>query len=461
MTENAAGPATWSSRFVFYLGVVGAAVGLGSIWRFPYLAGTSGGSAFILVFVLAIGLIATPLLAAEFLIGRRARSSPPTAAGEVARQSGLGARSRRWNAIGLLGTTAAFLILSYYAVVAGWVLAYTWKCASGALSGLPRAEVTTLWRRFLSSPVEMGAWHLAFVALVAYFSARGLHRGIELATKIRGPALLGLLLVLDVYALASGESRRGLAFAFAPNFRAITPEVVLVAIGQAFYATGVGMAMMLAYGAYVSRGTSLVRSAAIISGSILLVSLLSTLLVFPLVFHYGMNPAQGPELVFDVLPKAFAEMPAGRLVGSFFFLLLVFAALTPSIAALEPTVAHVLQRTRLRRGPAVLLSAGAVWLLGLASVFSFNLWAHWRPLSFLPGFGQRTWFDTADYVASNLLLPLGAVLTSILVGWRLDRAAVAEELAETTPFARRACVFLLRTVCPVAIVVVLIAKLLG
>jgi NSS family neurotransmitter:Na+ symporter len=299
------------------------------------------------------------------------------------------------------------------------------------------------------------------MALVAYFSARGLHRGIELATKIRGPALLSLLLVLDVYALTSGDVRRGLAFAFAPNFRAITPEVVLVAIGQAFYATGVGMAMMLAYGAYVSRGTSLVRSAAIISGAILLVSLLSTVLVFPLVFRYGMNPAQGTELVFDVLPKAFAEMPAGRLIGSLFFLLLVFAALTPSIAILEPVVAYLMQRARLSRSRAVVLSTGAVWLLGLASVFSFNLWAHWHPLGFLPGFAQRTWFDVADYVGSNLLLPIGALLTSVLVGWRLKRAVVAEELAETTPLARRACVFLLRTVCPVAIVVVLIAKLLG
>jgi NSS family neurotransmitter:Na+ symporter len=458
MTERDARPTTWSSRFAFYLGAVGAAVGIGSIWRFPYLAGSSGGSAFVLVFVLAISLIATPLLAAEFLIGRRARTSPPAAAGEVARESGL---SRRWNAIGLLGTAAAFLILSYYTVVAGWVLAYTWKCASGSLSGLPRAEVTALWRRFLSNPLEMGAWHLAFMALVAYISARGLHRGIELATKIRAPALLGLLLALDAYALASGETRRGLAFAFAPNFRAITPEVVLVAIGQAFYATGVGMAMMLAYGAYVSRGTSLVRSAAIISGSVLVVSLLSTLLVFPLVFHYGMNPAQGTELVFDVLPKAFAEMPAGRLVGSLFFLLLVFAALTPSIAALEPTVAHVLKRTRLRREVAVLLSAGAVWLFGIAAVFSFNLWSRWRPLGFLPGFAGRTWFDTADYVSSNLLLPLGALFTSVLVGWRLQRVVVKEELAETTPLARRACVFLLRTVCPVAIAMVLVAKLLG
>jgi len=449
---------TWSSRFAVYLATVGASVGLGSIWRFPFLAGTSGGSAFVLVFVLAIGLIATPLLAAEFMIGRRARLSPPAAAGAVARQSGL---SQRWNAIGRLGTAAAFLILSYYAVVAGWVMAYTWKCASGALSGLPRGEVDALWRRFLASPVEMGAWHLAFVALVTFFSARGLRRGIEPATAIRAPALLGLLLVLDAYALTSGEARRGLAFAFIPDFSAITPEVVLVAVGQAFYATGVGMAMMLAYGAYVPRGTSLVRSAAIISGSILLVSLLSTLLVFPLVFQYGMSPAHGTELVFEVLPKAFAEMPAGRLVGSLFFLLLVFAALTPSIAALEPLVAYLQQRKGLGRAPAALTSAGAAWILGIASLLSFNRWSDWRPLGFLAGFEQKSWFDTVDYAASNLLLPLGAVLTSVLVGWRLKQAAVVEEFAETSPFARRACVFLLRYLCPVAIAVVLVVRLLG
>jgi NSS family neurotransmitter:Na+ symporter len=204
-----------------------------------------------------------------------------------------------------------------------------------------------------------------------------------------------------------------------------------------------------------------VRSAAIISGSILLVSLLSTLLVFPLVFQYGMNPAQGTELVFEVLPKAFAEMPAGRLVGGLFFLLLVFAALTPSIASLEPLVAYLQQRTGLGRAPAAFVSAGAAWLLGIASVLSFNRWADWRPLGFLPGFEHRTWFDSVDYAASNVLLPIGAVLTSVLVGWRLERAAVAEALGETTPLARRACVLLLRYLCPIAIVAVLVAKLLG
>jgi NSS family neurotransmitter:Na+ symporter len=236
---------------------------------------------------------------------------------------------------------------------------------------------------------------------------------------------------------------------------------VLVAIGQAFYATGVGMAMMIAYGAYVPRGTSLVRSAAMISGSILLVSLLSTMLVFPLVFRYGMNPAQGAELVFDVLAKAFAEMPAGRLIGTLFFLLLVFAALTPSIAALEPVIAYLQDERALGRVRATLLAAGAAWIVGIASVLSFNLLAGFRPLGFFPGFKQKTWFDTADYVASNVLLPIGAVLTSLLVGWRLPRAVVAEELPETAVWVRQACVLLLRFLCPIAIVAVLVAKLLG
>ena len=460
-TQSESAP-IWSSRVAFYLATVGAAVGLGSIWRLPYLVGTSGGSAFIFVFVLACLGIATPLLVAEFALGRRARRSPPDAAGAVAAESGL---STRWNAIGVLGTIAAFAIISYYTVVAGWVLAYTFKVATGALVGLHRPEVAGLWRDFLSSPLEVGAWHLAFLALVAFISACGVSRGIEVANRIRAPALLVLLLILATYALATGDPgavRAGLRFAFAPNFSAITPQVVLAAIGQAFYATGVGMAMMLAYGSYVARGTSLVRSALYITGSILLVSLLATLTIFPLVFRYGMNPAQGSELVFDVLATVFAEMPGGRLVGTLFFLLLVFAALTPSIAGIEPVVAWLQQHRAASRRRAVMIATGAAWVLGVGSVLSFNLWSGWHPLEWLrwaPAFAGKTFFDSLDYITSNVLLPIGALATSILVGWRLSRAIVADELSETTPFARRLCVWLLRYACPIAIAAVFASAL--
>jgi NSS family neurotransmitter:Na+ symporter len=449
--------ATWSSNVAVYLGTTGAAVGLGSIWRLPYLVGTGGGSAFVLVFTLACVLIATPLLIAEFALGRRSRRSPPEAAGTVAVAAGL---SARWNAIGVLGSIAGFLIFSYYTVIAGWVLAYAWKCASGEVSRAGALHIAQLWQSFRSDPIEVGAWHIAFVLLVVVISTRGLKAGIEVANAIRAPALLLLLFILVAYSLFTGEVRNGLAFAFAPHFDAINAQVVLAAIGQAFYATGVGQAMMIAYGAYVERGTSLVRTSLVITGSILLVSLLATSMIFPLVFAYGMDPAQGSALVFEVLPRAFAEMPAGRLVGTLFFILLVLAALMPSVAALEPTVAWLMQRWRLSRPRAVALAAGSAWLLGIGSVLSFNAWLHWRPLAFVPLLADKSFFDVVDYFSANIMLPIGALLTSVLVGWRLSAAFIAEELPDTSPRLRTTCRWLLRYVCPLAIVAVFAATLL-
>jgi len=445
----------WTSSIAFYLATIGASVGLGSIWRFPYLVGSSGGSAFLFVFVVACLAIATPLLAAEFIMGRYSRTSPPQAAGVLAAQTGL---SARWNLIGILGTVSAFLIVAYYAVVAGWVMAYTWKCASGALSGLSHSEVAAMWRGFLQDPWALGAWHFAFVALVTVISARGVVRGLEMANKVRAPVLLVLMAILIIYSLKTGDVGRGLAFAFAPNFKAITPAVILAAIGQAFYATGVGMAMMLAYGSYQSRGTSLVRSSLIISGAILLVSMLATLVIFPLVFRYGMDPAQGAVLVFDVLATVFAEMPAGRLIGSLFFLLLVFAALTPSLACIEPMVSWLQQRKGLSRSSAAYLTGLAAWLAGIASMLSFNLWSGVRPLGWIPGFQSKNIFDTFDYVSSNLLLPIGALATSIFIGWFASRIIVNDQLSETTPLWRTLTVLLLRYVCPLAIAAVFIAN---
>jgi NSS family neurotransmitter:Na+ symporter len=442
----------WSSRVAFYLATVGGAVGLGSIWRLPYLVGSNGGSAFIVVFVLACLLIATPLLAAEFMIGRRSRKSPPDAAGTVAAMSGL---TTKWNVIGVLGTLAVFAVISYYEVIAGWVLAYTWKCASGQLAGLSQAEVGVVWSVFLASPIEMGAWHLAFLALVAYLSSRGVGRGLELVTKVRAPVLLILLLILMSYAFATGDVARGVRFAFQPNVGAITPAVLLAAIGQAFYATGVGMAMMIAMGSYVAPGTSLVRTSVIITASILLVSLLATLTIFPLVFRYGMNPAQGPDLVFRVLATVFAQMPGGRVFGTLFFLLLVFAALTPSLAGFEPTVEWLQQDFGLSRRAGAAATMGALWAFGLGSLLSFNRWSAWHPLGALSMFRDKTFFDAVDFISSNLMLPLGAVLTSVFVGWLVSRRIVSEELSETSPLAATLVVWLLRFVCPIAIGAVL------
>jgi hypothetical protein len=290
--------ARWSSRVAFYLAGVGAAVGLGSIWRFPYLTGSLGGSAFVFVFLVAILAIATPLLVAEYMIGRSSRRNPAQAAGDIAMRFGY---SRAWNAIGFLGLWTAILIMSYYTIIAGWVMAYIWKCGSGELTSLARSEVPGYFHAFLAQPLAIGGWHFAFILLVGLISAGGVSRGIEIATRIRAPGLMILLIILVSYALAKGDVQRGLSFAFAPDFAHLSGRVVLAAVGQAFFATGVGMGMMLAYGAYVPTEVSLLRSSLIVSSSILLVSLLATVMIFPLVFEYGLDPAQGPDLVFNVL----------------------------------------------------------------------------------------------------------------------------------------------------------------
>ena len=448
---------TWSSQLAVYLGTVGAAVGLGSIWRFPYLAGNYGGGTFIAVFVVAALFIATPLLVAEFMIGRYARVAPLAAAGAMARDIGA---SRRWNIIGQLGTAAAFIIGSYYTIIAGWVIAYAWKCASGALSGLARPEVQAEWRRFLADPWALAGWQLVFLAIVGYISARGLGRGIELASKIRAPALLVLLLVLDAYALLTGDVGRTLTFAFAPHVGLLSGELVLAAIGQAFYATGVGIAIMITYGSYMNREAPIVRPALVITGSILLVSLLATLLVFPLVFRFGMDPAGGPALVFDVLPTAFAAMPAGRIFGTVFFTLLILAALTPALAVFEPVVSWCESRGVSRIG-ASLLTVAALGIAGIPSVLSFNVLADWHPLGFLQLFAARTFFEAADFISSNILLPLGALLTCLLTGWRLDRARFGAEFSGHDRRLAGLCRVLLRYVCPAAIIAVIAATLLS
>ena len=446
----------WSSQFAVYLGTIGAAAGLGSIWRFPYLAGTLGGGVFIGAFVLACLFIATPLLVAEYMIGRFHGLAPTHAAGAMAVSVG---HSRRWNIIGQLGTIAAFLICSYYTIVAGWVVAYAWKCGTGALAGMSRPNLQLEWQHFTSDPWQLMGWQLAFLGAVAFISARGLGPGIELASRLRAPALLILLVLLDAYSLATGDVAQTVRFVFAPHWHMLSARVVLAAIGQAFYATGVGMGMMLAYGSYMARRAPLVQPALVVSGSILLVSLLATILVFPLVFRFHMDPAGGPALVFDVLPTAFALMPGGRLIGTAFFLLLILAALTPTLAGVEPVVAW-LQARGMRRARAAATAALAIWLAGIGSVLSFNVIANWRPLEGIPILVGKTLFEVVDFVSGNVLLPVGALLTCVFVGWRLDRAIFAAELGGATAVWVGVCRILLRYVCPAAIAAVLVAALL-
>jgi NSS family neurotransmitter:Na+ symporter len=445
----------WSSHIAFYLSVAGAAVGLGTLWRFPFLAGQYGGGLFLLVFIVVCVVIAVPLLVAEFMLGRRGGENVPAAAGRVAAATG---HSPRWSIIGQLGTIAVFLIMTYYSVIGGWVLSYIEAYAIGDVAVLDRAGLGARFAALLANPWRLAFWHALFMGITALISIGGLQRGIETANKIMLPGLFLILAGLAIYALVHGDAARGIAFMTHVDWRALDAELVLAAIGQAFFATGVGMGIMIAYGSHVAPDESLPRSAVIVSGSIILASLLASLLIFPLVFAYDVDPAQGPQLAFIVLPSIFVGMPGGMLVGTAFFVLLAFAALTSSIAGLEPPVAWLTERWGWSRTKAVVAVAIAAWTLGLATVFSFNLWSGVHPLAALEKFRTATIFDLTDFFASNLLLPAGALLTSVLVGWRLERSTIDADFGRT-PGLRRALCVLLKYVCPLAILGVFASSL--
>jgi NSS family neurotransmitter:Na+ symporter len=446
---------TWSSNFAFYLSVAGAAIGLGTMWRFPFLVGQYGGGLFVLVFIVACLVIAVPLLVAEFMIGRRGGPNVPLAASRVAVASG---RSPKWAAVGILGTLAIVVIMTYYSVIGGWVLSYVEAYAIGGAADLDQAGLTARFNSLLADPGRLTFWHAVFMGATVAIAAGGIQRGIEIGNKIMMPGLFGILFALGIYALYQGDSERAIAFLTQVDLSQLSGELVLAAVGQAFFATGVGMAIMIAYGSHVDASTSLPRSAAVVVFSIILASVLSSLLIFPLVFASGVDPAQGPQLAFIVMPSIFIGMPGGALVGTLFYVLLAFAALTSSIAGLDPAGAWLMERFGMKRVPAVALVGAAAWILGLATVFSFNYWSDVHPLAGIERFRTSTIFDLTDSFASNVLLPVGALLTSLLVGWRLDRKEVDAAFGERGAL-RVVLVVLLKYVCPIAIGAVLVSAL--
>jgi NSS family neurotransmitter:Na+ symporter len=453
---NAAGREQWSGRMGFILATLGSAAGLGSIWKFPYEVGTNGGSAFVLFYLLGLAFVVVPLMLAEFAIGRRGRSDARASILAVAREEGA---SPRWAWIGLLGVGLAFLILSYYAVIGGWALAYALETG---LRGLPGAAAETAQARFdalLASPPRIIAYHLAFMLMTVAIVARGVAGGIERACMVLMPALLVLMLVLAAYAILGGGLAATLRFMFAFDPATITARAALEALGLGFFSIGVGMAVMVTYAAYAGPEMDL-RSVAVatVVGDTA-ISFLAGFAIFPVVFANGLDPAGGPGLMFVTLPLAFAAMPFGTLAAAAFFLLLVVAALASAISLLEMQVAltrHVLGWTRAQ---AAWRCGAACWLAGLATVFSFNLWAGVFPLGFLPAFATATIFDLLDHLASNLLLPLGGLALAIFTGWALPARLLGEEL-QLGPAAAALLRLLLRYAVPAGIAAATVAPAL-
>ncbi len=450
----------WSSRLAFVLAATGSAVGLGNIWRFPYITSENGGGAFVLIYLLCIVAVGLPIMFSEILIGRRGRMSPVNSIRELAEDAGT---TRAWVGLGFIGIIAGFLILSFYSVVAGWTLHYAWlylKELAGA--GAPITDPGATFGGLLGNPGELTFWHGLFMVMTVGVVALGVEKGLERAVSILMPMLFMLLLILFGYAMSTGHFQEALSFLFKPDWSLVTGSTVVTAMGQAFFTLSLGMCAIMTYGAYLPSHVNIPKVGVSIALADTAVALIAGMAIFPIVLAFivapnpeltGIPPG-GPGLIFQSLPLAFAVMPFGIAFGLAFFLLLSVAAWTSSISLMEPATAYLVEATNLSRKTAALLVAALAWLLGLASVFSFNIWSE-------VSIGGRDIMSAIEFVAADVMLPIGGLLTALFAGWVLSKKITRDELDDSLPeWAFRGWLWLTRVVTPLLILVVM-ASILG
>jgi len=444
----------WSSRLIFVLAATGSAVGLGNIWKFPYIAGENGGGAFVLVYLGCIAIIGIPIMIAEILLGRRGRQSPINTMTALAEECGC---SPRWGWLGWIGVVAGFLIMSFYSVVAGWALAYVLEAASGSFYGLDGDSAGAAFGALIGNPGQATFWHTLFSVMTAVVVAKGVRSGLERAVRILMPALFILLVLLLGYAINTGYFTDGLNFLFRPDFSKLTAEGVLAALGHAFFTLSLGMGAIMVYGSYMPRSASITTTTVIIALMDTVVALVAGMAIFPIVFANGLVPSAGPGLVFVSLPIAFGEMPGGMVFGTLFFVLLSFAAWTSAISIVEPAVAFLVENRGVSRRRSATLVVGFAWLLGLLTVMSFSDWAF--SFEFAGAVKENGIFDILDILTTSFLLPLGGLAIAIFAGWAMTRASVVDELGIGEGLRFRLWYLLVRFISPVALVILFLHSL--
>ncbi|MBP0048244.1 sodium-dependent transporter [Marinobacterium sp. AK62] len=440
---------SWANRWIFILAATGSAVGLGNIWKFPYITGENGGGAFVLVYLVCILMVGIPIMMGEILVGRRARQSPINAVMETAAEAG---RSTRWGVIGWLGVLSGFTIFSFYSVVAGWVLHYIAGMGTGQLVDVGSEEAGQRFTDLLASADQMLVWHTVFVLMVVAVVAGGVNKGLERATKVMMPALFLLLLVLLGYSATSGSFAEGWSFLFSFSPEALTWDAVLVALGHSFFTLSLGMGAIMAYGSYMGKKDSIGATVITIGVLDTLVALVAGLAIFPIVFANQLDPGAGPGLMFITLPVAFGQMPGGQVFGFLFFTLVGVAAWTSAISLLEPAAAWVVERFGMRRPAAALVLGIIVWLLGIACLLSFN---HWSEIKIF----TLSIFDFLDFITANVMLPLGGLLIALYTGWVLNSGMTKDELALGCNKSYAAWRFVIRFIAPVAVLIIFVVNL--
>jgi NSS family neurotransmitter:Na+ symporter len=449
----------WSSGFTFLLAAIAGSVGLGNIWRFPYVAGENGGGAFVIIYLIAVVVIAIPILIAELAIGRRGHHNPVDAMIAVTDEAKAG---RTWHLAGWVGLLTGFAITTFYCVIAGWTLDYLWTSLTSPLLDQSPEGIAASFEELLTSPVRMIVWQGLFILLCCLVLVRGLKDGIEAAVKVLLPALFLLLVGLVAYAALTSATgfTQAARYLFAPDFSALTANSILVAVGQAFFSIGVGMGLMMAYGAYLPRDVSIPHTAVIISLADTFVAVLAGLAVFPFVFQYGLDAGEGPGLVFVTLPVAFSAMTGGWMVSVVFFALLAVAALTSVIALLQAAIAFLEDRRKMSQKRATVIVGFTAWILGISSALSFNILKDFYPLGLFDLFAGKTTFDSIDFLTSNIMMPLAAILMALFFAWRMPRSAVIEELRPDHPALFWIWRIFAGVIAPVGIAAIMISALI-
>ncbi len=444
---------SFGSRFGALVAMAGSAVGLGNLWRFPYLVGENGGAAFIIVYIILSFMICLPIFISEFMIGRRSQKNAYSAFNELSGGSG-------WRLVGLFSVMIPLVVLSYYSVIGGWSVEYIFKALTFSFSGEgTQAAASTMFGEFVSNPWLPLVCHTVFLLATIVIVAFGIKGGIEKFSKVMMPLLFVIVVAIAVYAVTLPGAGAGLDYLFKPDFSKITPQACASALGQAFFSLSIGMGCIITYGSYVSKKDNIMSQSAYTAVFDLAFALCAGIAIMPAVFAFGIDPQSGPGLVFETLPYVFSQMPAGGIIAILFFIALFVAAITSSISMAEVGVAYLVEEKKLSRIAACSVLFAVCWVVGAICSLSFG------PLSEIKFFG-RTIFDFFDNLSSNVLMTLGSLLTVLFVGWRLKKTDIYDEFTNGGSLSANVKIFgvlwfLIRYVCPLAIIVIFLYGIFG
>ena len=456
---------------MFIFAATGSAVGLGNIWKFPWMVSESGGGAFVLIYIASVILIALPIMIAEVFIGRHGKQNPVASLQFLSKESSSfdvtevdGDLNRvttkkqkysnsddysNWQLVGWVGIIAGILILSFYSVIAGWTMSYILKAGSGAFNLINLEGSKEIFANLVSDPIKLVAWHTVFMFLTCYIVAKGVKGGLEKAVKLLVPGLFLILIGLALYSTTLSGFSDGIKYMFVPELSKISPSVVLSAIGMAFFSLSIGMGSLMIYGSYLSDDSSIGEVTTIVAFADTSVAILAGLIIFPIVFTYNLDPSTaGPGLIFETLPIAFGSMPGGNIIAILFFILLFFAAITSSISLIEPAISFLIEKYSISRATASIRLGFLTWLIGLGTLFSFNLISDYKILG-------MNFFGILDGLTSKIMLPLGGLLMAIFTGYIVKRQIVMDEL-RLSAIKFNLWLILIRYIAPIAVTLIFV-----